>query len=134
MLNEFRSFLTKSNALALAIGVIIGGAVGKVVGSLVDNILMPLIGLALPGGAWRETKVVLKANPDGSAAAALGVGPLLGSVVDFVIIAFVVFMIGRALIKPDPPAAAAAPTKVCPACKESIAVDASRCRACTSPV
>ena len=133
MLNEFRDFLTKTNALALAIGVIIGGAVGKVVGGLVDNILMPLIGLALPGGAWREAKVVLKTNPDGSAAAALGIGPFFGNIVDFVIVAFVVFMITKALLKPAP-APPAPPTKVCPACKESIPADATKCRACTSAV
>lgn len=133
MLNEFREFLTRTNALALAIGVIIGGAVGKVVGGLVDNILMPLIGLALPGGAWREAKIVLKANPDGSPAAALGVGPFFGNIVDFVIVAFVVFMITKALLKPAP-AAPAPPTKTCPACKEKIPADATKCRACTSAV
>ena len=133
MLNEFKEFLTKTNALALAVGVIIGGAVGKVVGGLVDNILMPLIGLALPGGAWREAKIVLKTNPDGTAAAALGVGPLLGHLVDLVIVAFVVFAITKALLKPAP-APPAAPTKTCPACKETVPVDATRCRACTGTV
>lgn len=133
MLNEFKEFLTRTNALALAVGVIIGGAVGKVVGGLVDNILMPLIGLALPGGAWREAKIVLKTNPDGSAAAALGVGPFFGNIVDFVIVAFVVFTITKALLKPAP-APPAAPTKTCPACKETIPADATRCRACTGAV
>src|SRR5512138_2058149 len=101
MFPEFRSFLIKTNALALAIGVIIGAAVGKVVSSLVSDILMPLIGLALPGGAWREAKIVLKANPDGTVANAITIGAFLGSVVDFVIIAFVVFLITRSLLKPE---------------------------------
>ena len=59
MLSEFRGFLTKSNALALAVGVIIGAAVGKVVSSVVDDLLMPVIGLALPGGDWGQAKYVL---------------------------------------------------------------------------
>ena len=133
MLNEFKEFLTKSNALALAIGVIIGGAVGKVVSSLVDNIFMPLIGLMIPGGEWRETKIVLKTDAAGKVVSALGVGPLLGTIVDFLIIAAIVFLITRALLKPAA-APAAAPTKECPACKETIPAAASRCRACTGAV
>jgi large conductance mechanosensitive channel len=130
MFQDFKAFLTKSNALALAVGVIIGAAVGKVVTSLVDNLLMPIIGLILPGGAWREMKIVLKTNPDGTPAAALGIGPFLGTVVDFLIVAAVVFLITKALLKPvpEPPAP---PTKTCPACKETVPADATRCRACT---
>jgi len=131
MLKDFKAFLTQSNALALAIGVIIGAAVGKVVSSLVDNILMPIIGLVIPGGAWREMKIVLTTNPDGTPAAALGIGPFLGSLVDFLIIAAVIFMITKALLKPTP---AGPPMKTCPACKEVIPVEATRCRACTGAV
>ncbi len=60
MLGEFKQFLTKSNALALAVGVIIGAATGKVVTAVVEDLLMPLIGLILPAGDWREARVVLK--------------------------------------------------------------------------
>jgi len=133
VLKEFRSFLLKTNALALAVGVIIGGAVGKVVSSLVADIIMPVIGLVLPGGAWREAKIVLRANPDGTPASAITIGAFLGSLVDFVIIAFVVFLITKALLKPEP-APAGPPTKTCPECKELIPADARKCRACTSPV
>ena len=66
MLQEFRKFLLQTNALALAVGVIIGAAVGKLVGSLVSDILMPLIGLVIPGGAWRELAIVLSTKPDGT--------------------------------------------------------------------
>ena len=62
MLKEFEAFLLQTNALALAVGVIIGGAVGKVVSSLVSDILMPVIGMAIPGGAWRELKFVLSTS------------------------------------------------------------------------
>ena len=131
MLSEFIQFLRKTNALALAVGVIIGAAVGKVVGSLVSDILMPIISLGIPGGSWRDAKIVLKSNPDGTVANAITIGTFIGTVVDFVIIGFAIFMITRMLIKPDPPAA---PSKVCPECRETIPVDARKCRACASPV
>ena len=60
MLQEFKDFLTRTNALALAIGVIIGAAVGKVVTGVVDDLLMPVIGLILPSGDWRQAKMSLK--------------------------------------------------------------------------
>ncbi|HYM80882.1 MAG TPA: MscL family protein, partial [Candidatus Limnocylindria bacterium] len=66
MLKDFKAFLLQTNAFALAIGVIIGAAIGKVVGSLASDILMPLIGTILPGGAWREQKIVLSMKPDGT--------------------------------------------------------------------
>ena len=98
MLTEFRKFLLQTNALALAVGVIIGAAVGKVVSSLVGDILMPVIGLMIPGGAWREQKWVLSVKPDGTPANAITYGAFLGNLIDFVIIAFVVFMITKALL------------------------------------
>ena len=133
MLKEFREFLLKTNALALAVGVIIGAAVGKVVSSLVSDILMPVIGLLIPGGAWREAAIVLKTKADGTPAAQITYGAFLGTVIDFVIIAFVVFMITKALLKPAP-APPAPPTKECGFCKETIPAAASKCRACGSAV
>ncbi len=132
MLEDFKKFLLQTNALALAVGVIIGAAIGKVVSSLVSDILMPIIGLAIPGGAWRELKLVLSTKPDGTPANAITYGAFIGNVVDFVIIATAVFMITKALIRPAP-AAAPAPTKECPECKEIIPSAARRCRACASP-
>lgn len=131
MFQEFRKFLLQTNALALAVGVIIGAAVGKVVSALVADILMPVIGLALPNGAWREAKIVLSTKPDGTVGSAITYGDFVGNVVDFVIVALVVFMITRALLKPKDEAKA--PTKECPECKEVIPAAARRCRACTSP-
>jgi len=133
MLGEFKKFLLQTNALALAVGVIIGGAVGKVVSSLVADILMPLISTMIPGGAWREAKFVLANNPDGTVANAVTYGQFVGALVDFIIIATVVFMITKALLKPAP-AAPAAPTKECPECKEIIPQAARKCRACASAV
>jgi large conductance mechanosensitive channel len=133
MLKEFKGFLLQTNALALAVGVIIGGAVGKVVSSLVSDILMPLISMMVPGGAWREAKFVLSTKPDGSVANAVTYGSFAGALVDFVIIAFVVFTITKALLKPAP-APPGPVTKVCGECKEVIPADARKCRACASAV
>jgi large conductance mechanosensitive channel len=130
MVGEFKAFLTKTNALALAVGVIIGGAVGKVVSSVVADLLMPLIGLALPGGDWRTAQIPLKTGPDGKVLSAIGVGNFLGSLIDFVIIAFCVFLITRALLKEAP----GPPMKTCAACGESVLAKATRCKHCTSPL
>lgn len=130
MLSEFKKFLLQTNALALAVGVVIGGAIGKVVSSLVSDVLMPLISLAIPGGAWREAKIVLATNPDGTVKNAIASGQFLGSIIDFVIIAAAVFMITKALIKPAPPGP---PTKHCAECTEEIPAAAKRCKFCTAP-
>jgi large conductance mechanosensitive channel len=133
MLKEFKEFLFKTNAMALAVGVIIGAAVGKVVSSLVSDILMPIIGLAIPGGTWREAKIVLSSSTDATGKVvenAITFGAFLGNVVDFLIIAAVVFMITKALLKPAPAPA----TKACPECLEAIPAAARKCRACGSTV
>ena len=135
MLKEFKSFLLQTNALALAVGVIIGGAVGKVVSSLVADILMPLISLAIPGGSWKESKFILSSSVDAAGKTvenAVSYGAFLGTVIDFVIIAAVVFIIGKAMIKPAPAPPAPA-MKTCPECLESIPQAARRCRACGNP-
>jgi large conductance mechanosensitive channel len=59
VIREFRDFLVKQNALALAVAVILGAAIGKIVSSIVEDVINPIIGLALPGGNWREAKIVL---------------------------------------------------------------------------
>ena len=82
----------KTNALALAVAVIIGAAIGKVVTSVVNDLLMPVVGLWLGGGDWRAWQIALKTAPDGKVLSAIGVGSFLGALVDFVIIAFFVFL------------------------------------------
>jgi large conductance mechanosensitive channel len=98
MFSEFRKWLQETNALALAMAVVIGGAVGKLVSALVDGLIMPLLGLIIPGGEWREVKIALDAEGN-----ALGVGPVLGATVDFIIIAAVVFIVSTKLIGAPPP-------------------------------
>ncbi|HEY0142132.1 MAG TPA: large conductance mechanosensitive channel protein MscL [Thermoanaerobaculia bacterium] len=136
MLAEFRGFLTKTNALALAVGVIIGAAVGNVVSALAADLLMPIISLALPGGNWREAKIVLSRGVDAAGKAtenAILYGHFIGTLIDFVVIALVLFLILRMLVKPVP-VEAAEPTKKCPECLEMIPQPARRCRACTATV
>jgi large conductance mechanosensitive channel len=135
VLKDFKAFLLKQNALALAIGVIIGAAIGKVVSSIAEDVLNPIIGLLLPGGDWRTAKIVLARGMDASGKpteSAITYGHLIGALVDFVIIAFAVYMITRAFL-PKPQEKAPA-TKECPQCKEVIPAEATRCKACTQPV
>src|SRR5262249_7149590 len=132
-MNGFIDFLKQTNALALAVGVIIGGAVGKVVSSLVSDVLMPLISLAMPAGDLREAEIALSHKADGSIDKALGIGSFFGTVVDFVIIAFVVYTITKTMLKPAP-APAAPPTKHCPECTETVPAGARKCKFCGSAV
>ena len=133
MISEFKEFLLKTNAFALAIGVIIGAAVGKVVSSMVSDLLMPLIGILIPGGAWRTWQIVITRNEAGEITNAMNLGAFLGTVVDFIIIGFVVFMVTKTIMKPapEPPPA---PSKACGQCAESVPLAAKKCRYCASPV
>ncbi|MEO8431563.1 MAG: large conductance mechanosensitive channel protein MscL [Acidobacteriota bacterium] len=134
MFREFKTFLLKQNAMALAIGVVIGAAVGKVVSSLVDNVVMPVVGLIVPSGSWRAWSIPLRSHEEAGKTvidAAVGVGPLLGALVDFLIIGLVVFMLTKALL---PKLSETPQTRTCPQCGETIPSSATRCRACTQPV
>ena len=133
MIRGFKEFLLKNNVLALAIAVIVGGAVGKVVSSLAADIIMPVVSLMLPSGAWREAKIVLKTaiGADGKPVEnAISYGTFMGNVVDFIIIALIIYLMTKALIKEAPPP----PTKTCARCKESVTVDATKCKFCTSDI
>jgi large conductance mechanosensitive channel len=132
MIGEFKAFLLKSNALALAIGVIIGAALGTVVTSLVNDIIMPPIGVLLGGVDFSELKYVLKdaVGGDPTTEVAIRWGAFVNAVITFVLIAFVVFWISKMLIKEGPPPE----VKTCPFCKEANSLDATKCRACTSAI
>lgn len=125
---EFREFLLKQNVIALAAGVVIGAAIGKVVSGVVDDVIMPLVGFILPGqNEWRTARLELGGGN------AILYGDLLGRLVDFTIIAFVVFLVLKAFVKPA--AAAPAPaTKTCPECLDVVPAAAKRCHACASPL
>ncbi|MCA1829068.1 MAG: large conductance mechanosensitive channel protein MscL [Myxococcales bacterium] len=124
-LADFRAFLLKQNAFALAIGVIIGAAMGRVVSGLVDDVLMPIVGLVMPGGDWRNAQLTL------SGANAIKYGDLIGRLLDFVIVAAVVYALIKAFLEKEAPAPA---TRTCPECLEAIPIGARRCRACGSAV
>ena len=114
MLKEFREFLTKSNALALAIGVILGTALNSVVQSLIKDIIMPPIGVLLGGVDFSSLVIKLKdATTDAAGKPVpevdISYGVFINTVIAFIVIAFVVFLIGRALIK-DKPAAPPEPS------------------------
>lgn len=129
MLKEFREFVMRGNVLDLAVGVIIGGAFGKIVGSLVNDILMPLIGLLLGGINFADQAIQI-------GQAAVKWGAFVQAVIDFLIIAFVIFLIVRTanrMRKPAPAPAPAAPTtKECPYCYSTIHIKATRCPHCTA--
>jgi large conductance mechanosensitive channel len=118
---EFRDFLLKTNLLSLALAVVIGGAVTKIIGSIVADLIMPVVGVLTPQGNWRGlTWGFWRFN--------WTYGNFLGHLLDFLIIAGIVFIITKAVIRNAPPP----PSKVCAACKESIHPEATRCKFCTS--
>ena len=125
----FREFLLKTNALALAIGVIIGAALGTVVSSLVNDIIMPPIGLALGGVNFADIRTEIGTSTAGEPVY-INWGLFINAVITFVIVAFVVYLIAKMFIKEAEPD----PTKECPFCKEANHVDASKCRACGSAI
>ena len=118
---EFREFLLKTNMFSMAMGVVIGAAIGNVVSSLVADLVMPIVGVLTPEGNWRLFKV-------GYGRLNFTIGHLAGVIVDFSIVAVIVFLITKAFVKQAPPP----PTKQCKMCLEAIHPDAKRCKFCTS--
>lgn len=124
MWREFKAFLIKQNALALAIAVVIGVALNTVVQAIVNDLIMPVVGALTPSGAWQ--KYTLDAGP-----VKFGIGDLASAVLNFLIIGLVAWRISKMFIKPEPAAAAPA-TKICPFCRMAIDAAATRCPHCTS--
>jgi len=129
MLKEFRDFAMRGNVMDLAVAVIIGGAFGKIIASLVNDILMPLIGLVLGGVNFADLSFTVKD-------AVIMYGSFIQAIVDFVLVAFVIFMLVRtmnSMKKKEPAPAPAEPTtKECPHCFSTISIKATRCPNCTS--
>jgi large conductance mechanosensitive channel len=124
MWSEFKAFLLKQNVVALAIAVVIGAALGKLVTALVDDFIMPIVGAAIPGGAWREATWTV-------GSVEFLVGDFLSALLNFLIIGLVAWRIAKVFIKPDPAAPA---TKTCAFCRMTIDAEATRCAHCTSEV
>jgi large conductance mechanosensitive channel len=121
VLKEFKEFINKGNVIDLAVAVVIGGAFGKIVSAIVADLVMPLVNAVMPQGDWRKWEVT---------PLHFRVGDFLGTLVDFTIVAFVIFIVMVKVVgtvNRRPPA-----TKECPECLEMVPKAAKRCRACTS--
>ncbi len=131
-MKEFKEFISRGNVMDMAVGIIIGGAFTAIVTSLVNDILMPLIAGIFGGldfSSW-----VLKIGES-----SINIGTFVAAIVNFLIVAFVIFSIIKAMNKaasiakkPEEEAPAAPTTKICPYCKSEINIEAVRCPACTS--
>ncbi|MCE7910257.1 MAG: large conductance mechanosensitive channel protein MscL [Candidatus Brocadia sp.] len=134
MLKEFKTFAMRGNVLDLAVGIIIGAAFGKIITSLVNDIIMPPIGLLLGKMDFSNLFVNLSGTPYNSrteaqaaGAPTIGYGAFVNTVIDFIIVAFAIFMLVRVINKVVQPA-----TKVCSFCISAIPFKATRCPFCTS--
>lgn len=140
MFNEFKTFIMRGNVLDLAIAVVIGGAFGKIVASVVEDVLMPPIGLALGRVDFSNLFIDLSGKDYPSLAAAkaagaatLNYGIFVNNVLNFLIVAFAIFLIIKQVNRMQRPAPAAAPTtKDCPHCLSAIPLNATKCAHCTA--
>lgn len=128
-IEDFKKFAFKGNVVDLAVGVIIGGAFGKIVSGLVDFLIMPLVSVAMPSGNWKELKWVLRDAPKPEDVVAVKYGALAGSVLDFLVVALVLFIfVSKIMAKKEPPPS----TKECPLCLSDVPIKAKKCKACAS--
>jgi large conductance mechanosensitive channel len=145
MLKEFKEFAMRGNVVDLAVGVIIGGAFGTIVKSLVEDVLMPPVGLLLGGADFSNLFLVIKhgTNPgpylklaDAKAAGAvtMNYGLFINSIISFLIVAFAVFMVVRAINRMHRGEDAPPNTTLCPECASVISIKARRCPHCTSQI
>ena len=144
MLQEFKKFALQGNVLDMAVGIIIGASFGKIITSIVNDVLMPPIGLLVGRVDFSGLFLNLSGNPYATLAEAkaagaptINYGLFLNTVLDFVIVALVIFLLVKQInrLKSQKPAPAAAPTnRDCPRCFSSIPLRATRCAFCTSDV
>jgi len=140
MLKEFKEFAMRGNVLDMAVGIIIGAAFGKIITSFVGDVLMPPLGLILGKVDFSNLFLNISRKSYDSLAAAkaagaptINYGMFLNNIIDFLIVAFAIFLLIRVVNRWNKPAAAAAPkTKDCPYCATAIPIAAKRCPNCTS--
>jgi large conductance mechanosensitive channel len=137
MTKEFKEFAIRGNVVDMAVGIVIGGAFGKIVSSLVSDVIMPPIGLILGNVDFSQLSIVLKEKSAAAEAVAINYGLFINTVLDFVIVAFAIFMVIKQmnrLKKKEEEAPVEVTTKECPKCFSTIALKASRCPNCTSEI
>jgi large conductance mechanosensitive channel len=135
MLKEFKQFAMRGNVVDMAVGIIIGAAFGKIVSSLVNDVIMPPIGYLIGGIDFSSLAITIREATQDTAAVTLNYGTFINTVIDFIIIAFAIFMVVKGMNKMKRKEEAPAPaptTKECPYCMTAIAIKATRCPACTS--
>jgi large conductance mechanosensitive channel len=139
MFKEFREFAMRGNVIDMAVGVVIGAAFGKIIASLVEDIVMPPIGLALGNVDFSNLFINLSGKDYSSVAAAkaagaatLNYGIFFNTILNFLIIAFAVFLVIRSFNRSKQPEPAAIATKECPHCLSVIPIKATRCAHCTA--
>lgn len=136
---DFKKFAMRGNVIDMAVGVIIGGAFGKIVTSVVNDIVMPPVGMLLGNVDFSNLFISLNGKEYATLEAAkkagapvLAYGSFMNTVIDFLILAFIIFMMIRQINKLTPEPAPKPEPRVCPYCKSEIAADATRCPHCTS--
>jgi len=141
MLKEFKEFATKGNMLDMAVGIVLGAAFGRIISSLVGDIIMPPLGWVIGRVnfsnlffALSETHYASIADAKKAGVPIIGYGLFINSIIDFLIVAFALFLVIRQFnrMRRPAPAPAAPPTKECPYCVSSIPLKATRCPQCTS--
>lgn len=142
MLEEFKKFAMRGNVVDMAVGIVIGAAFGKIVSSFVKDVLMPPIGKLMGGVDFSNLFVNLGegtyatlAAAQEAGAATLNYGLFINTVLDFLIVAFAIFMVIKAMNKMKTEEPAAAPnTKACPECLSDVPIEARRCKFCASQI
>ena len=130
IMTEFKEFAVKGTVVDMAVGVIIGAAFGKIITALVSQVIMPPIGLMLGSVDFSSLAIVLKEKTETAAAVSINYGLFINTVIDFTIVAFVIFMVVKQINRFKKEAEVT--TKECPKCISAIAIAATRCPCCTS--
>lgn len=133
MLKEFKDFAMKGNVVDMAVGIVIGGAFGKIVSSLVTDVIMPPIGVLMGNVDFSSLAFTIKEASGEVPAVTIKYGVFINTVIDFVIVAFAIFLVIKQMNRLKKPEVVAAPTtKDCPYCLMSVPIKATRCGHCTS--
>jgi large conductance mechanosensitive channel len=132
MLQEFKEFALRGNVVDLAVGIIIGAAFGRVVNSFVNDVIMPPIGMLLGNVDFSNLAITLKAKTATTEAVAIRYGAFINTVIDFIIVAFAIFLVIKQMNRLKRKQEAAPTTKECAQCCMAIPIKATRCPNCTS--